>query len=51
MNEIKQFYSIKDASKELNICYSNIKAVLCNKQNKAGGFLWKYLDLIDDFKK
>ena len=44
MNEIKQFDSIKDASKELNICYTSIKAVLCNKQNKAGGFFWKYLD-------
>ena len=44
MQEIKKFDAIKDASKELNICYSSIKAVLCKKQNKAGGFIFKYLD-------
>lgn len=44
MNEIKKFNAIKDASKELNIGYSNIKAVLYKKQNTAGGFIWKYLE-------
>jgi hypothetical protein len=44
MNEIKTFDAIKEASKELSICYSSIKAVLCKKQNKAGGFIFKYLD-------
>jgi hypothetical protein len=44
MNEIKKFDKILDASKELNICYSSIKAVLYKKQNTAGGFIWKYLD-------
>jgi hypothetical protein len=44
MNEINNFDRIVDASKELNICYSSIKAVLCKKQNTAGGFIWKYLD-------
>lgn len=44
MNEIKKFNKILDASKELNICYSSIKAVLCKKQNTAGGFIFKYLD-------
>jgi hypothetical protein len=44
MNEIKKFDKILDASKELNICYSSIKAVLSKKQNKAGGFIFKYLD-------
>lgn len=44
MNEIKTFAAIKEASKELNICYSSIKAVLYKKQNKAGGFIFKYLD-------
>jgi hypothetical protein len=44
MNKIKQFNKILDASKELNICYSSIKAVLYKKQNTAGGFIWKYLD-------
>ena len=44
INEIKKFDTIKEASKELNICYSSIKAVLYNKQNTAGGFIFKYLD-------
>jgi hypothetical protein len=44
MNEIKKFDRIIDASKELSICYSSIKAVLYKKQNTAGGFMWKYLD-------
>ena len=44
MNKIKMFDAIKDASKELNICYSSIKAVLYKKQNKAGGYIFKYLD-------
>jgi hypothetical protein len=44
INEIKNFDTIKEASKELNICYSSIKAVLYNKQNTAGGFIFKYLD-------
>jgi hypothetical protein len=44
MNEIKNFDRILDASKELNICYSSIKAVLYKKQKTAGGFIWKYLD-------
>ena len=43
MNQIKTFNSIKDASKELNICYSSIKAVLYKKQNKAKGFIFEYL--------
>jgi hypothetical protein len=44
MNEIKKYNKIKDASEDLNICYSSIKAVLYNKQNTAGGFIWKYLE-------
>jgi hypothetical protein len=44
LNELNQFDKIIDASKELNICYSSIKAVLYKKQNTAGGFIWKYLD-------
>jgi predicted RNA-binding protein with PIN domain len=44
MNEIKTFNAIKDASKELNISYSSIKAVLYKTQNKAGGYFFKYLD-------
>lgn len=43
-NEIKRFNKILDASKELDISYSNIKAVLYKKQNTAGGYIWKYLD-------
>ena len=44
MNEIKKFDTIKEASKELNICYSSVKAVLYKKQNKAGNYIFKYLD-------
>lgn len=44
MNELNKFNTIKDASNKLNICYSSIKAVLYEKQNTAGGFIWKYLD-------
>lgn len=44
MNEIKKFDTIKEASKQLNICYSSVKAVLCKKQNKAGNYIFKYLD-------
>jgi len=44
MNIIKQFNAIKEASKELDICYSSIKAVLYKKQNTAGGFIFKYLE-------
>jgi len=44
MNEIQKFDKIKDASNQLNICYSSIKAVLYKKQNTAGGFIFKYLE-------
>ena len=44
MNEIKKFDTIKEASKSLNICYSSVKAVLYKKQNKAGNYIFKYLD-------
>ncbi len=44
MNEIKTFDTIKEASNELKICYSSIKAVLYKKQNKAGNFVFKYLE-------
>jgi hypothetical protein len=42
MNLIKAFTSIVQAQKELNI--QTIKQVLYNKQNTAGGFIFKYLD-------
>jgi hypothetical protein len=44
MNEIKQFNSIRDASKELNIHVSSIRSNLINITNKSGGFIFKYLD-------
>ena len=44
MNKIKEFNTIKEASIELKICYSSIKAVLYKKQNKAGNFIFKYLE-------
>jgi hypothetical protein len=42
MNKIKDFNSIVEAEKELKI--KSIKQVLYNKQNNAGGFIFKYLD-------
>lgn len=39
---IKEFDSIVKAVKDTNI--KTIKQVLYNKQNTAGGFIWKYLD-------
>ena len=42
MNKIKEFNSIVEAEKELQI--STIKKVLYNKQKTAGGFIFKYLD-------
>ena len=44
MNELNKFNSIVEAAKKLNICYTSIKSVLYNKQNTAGGFIWKYLE-------
>lgn len=44
MNEMQKFITIKEASNQLNICYSSIKAVLYKKQKTAGGFIFKYLD-------
>ena len=42
MNKIKEFGSIVEAIKELEI--TSIKEVLNNNQNTAGGFIFKYLD-------
>jgi hypothetical protein len=42
MNKIKEFGSIVEAEKELQIL--TIKKVLYNKQKTAGGFIFKYLD-------
>ncbi len=44
MNKIQDFNSILEASKNLNMSQSNIKAVLYNKQKTAGGFIFKYLE-------
>ena len=43
MNKIKDFNSIIEASKELNIGKSNISGVLSNSRKTAGGFIFKYL--------
>lgn len=42
MNKIKDFNSIVEASKELNIGKSNISSTLREKQKTAGGFIFKY---------
>ena len=44
MNKVKEFNSIVEASKELNIGKSNIHGVLKNSRKTAGGFIFKYLD-------
>jgi hypothetical protein len=44
MNKIKDFNSIAQASRELNIGKSNIRGVLTNSRKTAGGFIFKYLD-------
>lgn len=44
MNKIKDFNSIVEASKELNINKSNINCVLKNNGKSAGGFIFKYLE-------
>ena len=44
MNNIKDFNSIVEASKELNIGNSKIRGVLKEKQKSSKGFIFKYLD-------
>ncbi len=44
MNKIKDFNSIIEASKELNIAKSNIRGVITNYRKSAGGFIFKYLE-------
>ena len=44
MNKLKDFNSIVEASKELNIGKSNIRGVLINSRKTAGSFIFKYLD-------
>lgn len=44
MNKIKDFNSIAEASKELNIGKSSIGGVLKEKQKSSKGFIFKYLD-------
>ena len=44
MNKIKEFNSIMEASKELNIGKSNIQGVLSNHRKTAGGFVFKYIE-------
>lgn len=44
MNKLKDFSSIVEASKVLNIGKSNIVGVLTNYRKSAGGFIFKYLE-------
>ena len=41
-NLIRQWQSINEASKTLNICSSHITKCCKGKQNKAKGFVWRY---------
>jgi hypothetical protein len=42
MNKIKEYNSIIQAIRDTNI--TSIKEVLYNRQQTAGGFIWKYAD-------
>jgi hypothetical protein len=44
MRELNRFDSIVEASKQLNISESGIKAVLYKKQKTTNGFIFKYLE-------
>uniref|UniRef100_A0A6C0EQA4 HNH nuclease domain-containing protein n=1 Tax=viral metagenome TaxID=1070528 RepID=A0A6C0EQA4_9ZZZZ len=44
MNQIKDFNSIVEASKELNIGKPNIQGVLKKSRKTAGGFIFEYLE-------
>jgi hypothetical protein len=44
MNKIKDFNSIIEVSKELNVGKSNIRGVLTNYRETAGGFVFKYIE-------
>ena len=43
-NFIKTWDSIKSVEKELNISNQNICKVCQGRRNKAGGYIWKYVD-------
>ena len=52
MNKIKEFNSIVEASKELNINKTCINSTCLNKQNHTGGYIFKYIeDTNIDFSK
>ncbi|MBO7526481.1 MAG: HNH endonuclease [Clostridia bacterium] len=43
-NLINIYNSVINASKETNISQANISSCALGKRNKAGGFIWKYLE-------
>ena len=50
-NIICRFYSASEASRELNIDVSAIIKCCRGKKNTCGGFVWKYAEDIEEFKK
>ena len=42
---VKQWNSIKDASKTLKISHNNISSCCSNKLKTAGGYIWKYKEV------
>ena len=42
-NFIREWDSLTEASKQLNISIGNISSVIHNKRNQAGGFIWKVI--------
>ena len=41
---IKEYNSISEASRELNISHHNIERILYGRGKLAGGFIWKYVN-------
>ena len=48
---IKEWNSPTEIKNELNICITNILKCCIGTRNKAGGFKWKYKNIINDFEE
>ena len=45
---IREFISISDAARKMNINGSNISMVCLGKRQVAGGYHWKFVDIKKD---
>lgn len=48
MNVINEYISVTEASRQTNIGRSSISNCLNNRAENAGGFIWKYKDIIHE---